>query len=68
MLNALETPFPDDYDPDSAKEEGGKFFFKYKRPLLILFLLVLVVGAFSLFANQKKNEVEIGRASCRERV
>jgi len=57
MLNALKTPFPDDYDPDSIEEEGEKKFFKYKQPLLILFLLVLVVGAFGWFTNQKKNEV-----------
>ncbi len=57
MLNALKTPFPDDYDPDSAEEEAGEKFFKYKRPLLILFVLVLVVGVFSLFAHQKTDDV-----------
>jgi hypothetical protein len=57
MLNALKTPFPDDYDPDSTEEQGEKKFFKYKRPLLNIFVLVLVVGAFSLFANQKTDDV-----------
>ena len=62
MQNALKNPFPDDFDPDSfdpdsMEEAGEKVSFKYKRPLLSLLALVLVVGAFSLFWNQKRNEV-----------
>ena len=56
MPNALKTSFPDDYDPDSMEEEGEKVSFKYKRPLLYIFVLVLVVGVFSLVLNQKRNE------------
>lgn len=56
MLNALKNP--DDKDADPVLEAGEKKFSQCKRPLLILFLLaclVLVVGVFSLPANQKKN-------------
>jgi len=56
MLNALKNS--DNNDADPVLEAGTKKIFKYKRPLLILFLLawlVLVVGVFSLPANQKKN-------------
>jgi hypothetical protein len=56
MLNALKNL--DDKDAYSALESREVSFFKFKRPLLILFflvLLVLVVGVFNLPANQKKN-------------
>lgn len=55
MLNALKNSFPDEPDADFQEEARENNLIKYKRPLLILFLLVLVVGASSLFPNQKQN-------------
>jgi hypothetical protein len=62
MLNALKNPFPDDPDADSREEVGENNFLKYKRPLLILFLLVLVVGAFSLFTKQNIEAKNIAKS------
>ena len=56
MLNALKNSNNNDADP--VLEAGAKKIFIYKRHLLIIFLLVwlvLVVGVFSLPANQTKN-------------
>jgi len=60
MLYVLKNPFPDVPGTDSVLKARGKNYFKYERPLLILFLLVLfvlIVGVFSLSANQKQNIV-----------
>lgn len=56
MSNALKNP--GDHDADSVLEAGETGFLKFKRLLLILFLIVFfvqVVGVFSLYANQKKS-------------
>jgi hypothetical protein len=52
MLNALKIPFSS--GNDDVEDAGGGKFFKYKRPLLILFSFVLVIVVFSWFLNQKK--------------
>lgn len=59
MLNALKNS--DNNDSCPVLEAGAREKIKYERHLLILFLLVclvLVVGVFSLHANQKKNTEE----------
>jgi hypothetical protein len=58
MLNPMKNYFPVNPNAGSALKAGEGIFFKYKQSLLVLFflaLLVLVVGVFSLPANQKGN-------------
>jgi len=58
MLNPMKNYFPVNPNTGSVLKAGDGVFFKYKRSLLVLFflaLLVLVVGVFSLPANQKEN-------------
>ncbi|MCH8311904.1 MAG: hypothetical protein IID17_02825 [Nitrospinae bacterium] len=60
MSNALKIPFPseDDAEENYAEDVKEEKIFKYKRPLLILFLLVLGIAVFSTVGNQKKQIVE----------
>jgi hypothetical protein len=58
MSNPMKNYFPENPNVGSALKAGEGIFFKYKRSLLVLFFLalfVLVVGVFSLPANQKGN-------------
>ena len=60
MSNALKILFPseDDAEENYAEDVKEEKIFKYKRPLLILFLLVLGIVVFSTVGNQKKQIVE----------
>ncbi len=54
MLNALKTPFSNDRDANDAAGVNEENFYKSKRSLLVLFLLVFVIGVFGLFLNQNE--------------
>ena len=59
MSNALKIPFlgSDSAEENCAEEVEKEKIFKYKRPLLILFLFVLGIAVFSLVFNEKKQIV-----------
>jgi len=59
MSNALKIPFPSHHEAEEnyPEEVGGANFFKYKRFLLVLFLLVLGIAVFGSVVHQKNQFV-----------